>query len=196
MKIKPALAALFFISVLAANVYAQQLPYGVVIGSGGTETPVQSFLKQNEQGIRVSVIRTRGLAMTGGIVGVGGAQNMNVLQLDVPTDTDYLELLLFYLRMDPRMIRKNKIKLLRIEKTGQAPYRSAEIKRFWTHYNFQKQYKIGGPFDLVQPGDIIIIEEKGILNREYFDFLADVRFLVSLPTLILSGYLLVQTLRK
>jgi hypothetical protein len=168
----------------------------VVIGSGGVETTALSFLKQNEQGVRVSVITTRGLAMTGGIGGVGGGQNMNVRQLDVPTDTDYLELLVFYLRMDPRMIRKSKIKLLRIEKTGQAPYRSSEIKRIWTHYNFQKQYNTGGPFDLVQPGDIIIIEEKGILNREYFDFLADVRFLVSLPTLILSGYLLLQTLRK
>jgi hypothetical protein len=191
-------SSLFFLLMLAAlcsPAQAQNLPYGVVIGGSSNDEHFRSFLKANEQGIRVTVIQTRGLnsGLAGGGVAQGGG--MQVLNLELPTDTDYLELMLLYVNLDPRLIRKSKVSILRIKETGTAPYKSKEVKREWLTYNFKKQYQKGGPFDLLQAGDIVVIEQKGLLNREYFDFLVDVRFLISLPAVLVSSLLLVNALK-
>lgn len=189
MKLSLFLLSLSFIPLTARG---QNLPFGTVIGGVNNESFATSHLKPNEQGIRVSVVLTRGVSggLTGGAVG-----RASVSTLEIPSDTDYLELLINYVNLDPRTIRKKRIRVFRIKETGTPPFRSKEVKRKWMSYNFSAQYDKGGPFDLLQAGDIVIIENKGLLNREYFDFLADVRFLVSLPTLLLSGYVAVSLLR-
>lgn len=163
--------------------------YGTVIGGQdktSNATQAQSMLMDNEEGVRVVLVRSSGgglrLNQIGGQQGAGGGVRI----LDVPKDTDYLELIMFYANIDPRSIRKDKIKILRVASTGTAPYFSKDIQRYWTSYNFEDQYERGGPFELVRPGDIIIIEGRGLFNRPFFDPLTDITFLLTLPTLLLS----------
>lgn len=174
--------------------HAQTHGYGSVIGGLDEDQYATSFLDENEQGVRVTVIISTGIGGGGGLLRAGGGRG-GVQVLDIPSDTDYLELILNYVGVDPRRLRKGKIQILRIKEVGGKPYMSEEIKREWNKYNFKKQYKRGGPFDLVQPGDIIIIQNKGLFNRPAFDFLADFRFILSLPALALSTFLLIQAFR-
>lgn len=162
--------------------------YGSVIGGQNrTEDGVtgKSYLDENQEGVRVIVIQSRGSG-AGGIRAGGAGGSAGVSIYDVPKDTDYLELLIFYANMNPRTIRKDKIKILRVASTGISPYLSKDIQRYWTSYNFKEQYLRGGPFDLVRPYDIIIVEQRGIFNREIFDPLTDITFLLTLPTLVFS----------
>ena len=144
-----------------------------------------SFVQENEEGVRVVFIQSRGSGFginnNGGGGGGGG-----VKILEVPKDTDYLELIMFYSGIDPRGLRKDKIKILRVASTGQNPYLSKNTQRYWTSYNFGEQYDRGGPFDLVRPYDIIIVQQRGLFNREIFDPITDINFLLTLPTFIFS----------
>lgn len=167
--------------------------YGTVIGSEDESDNVQSFLQENEEGIRVTLINSSG-SMGGGIGrgGLGGAGGSGsggrggVQIFNVPKDTDYLELLVFNARLNPRHIRKNKIKIIRVKQTGPPPFLSEDIERYWTSYNFKKDYKEGGPFPTLEPHDIVIVQRKGFFNRPFFDPLTDVTFLVSLSSITLS----------
>ena len=84
------------------------------------------------------------------------------------------------------IVRKDKFKILRVASTGQDPYLSKNIQRYWTSYNFGEQYNRGGPFDLVRPYDIIIVQQRGLFNREFFDPMTDITFLLTLPTFVYS----------
>lgn len=166
-----------------SSLIAQKGSFGQVIGGMDELQYVTNFLSENERGIRVSVLISAGV---GGIM--PGQQQGNrggggVTTMDIPTDTDYLELLLYYMSLDPRTIRKSKITLLRVKKVGNPPYMSSEIEREWDSYDFSKEYKNGGPFTLLTAGDVIIIQQRGLLNRPAFDFLGDVRTLTSLASL-------------
>lgn len=183
----------FFFS--AGFLYGQDAyKYGSVIGSEDESDNVQSFLQENEEGIRVTLINSSG-SMGGGIGrgGIGGAggsgrggRSGGVQIFNVPKDTDYLELLVFNARLNPRHIRKNKIKIIRVEDAGPPPFLSENIERFWTSYNFKKDYKEGGPFPTLEPHDIVIVQRKGLFNRPFFDPLTDVTFLISLSSITLS----------
>lgn len=184
----------FIIGLIFADLSAQNRGFGTVIGGIEENNSSLSFLGDNEVGVRVIVIVSAG----GG--GVNNQQMMaqgagQVQILDVPTDTDYLELLLVYLRLDPRWLRKNKFRILRVAEAGDKPYLSKNIKREWTSYSFKPEYKSGGPFSTVQPGDIIIIERKGLFNRPFFDFLVDLRFLISLATFVTTTLIIYRTLK-
>lgn len=186
----------------------QQYDYGTVIG-GADESRYggRSFLRDNEEGMRITLIRSTppgrigGSRMLGGgsrsggdfqIGGTGGGgggasgPSGNVDIYEVPVDTDYLELLVFYAGLDPRRIRQSRIRVLRVDSTGAPPYYSEEIHRSWTSHNFREEYRQGGPFETLEPGDIVIVEGRGILNRPFFDPIADINFLITLPTLVLS----------
>ena len=180
MKVRCSLIVLFFL-LLFNNVYGQRGNYGEVIGGLDEIKYVNSFLSDNERGIRVSVILSAGMA--GGVGGANVAGGGAVNTIDIPTDTDYLELLLFYVKMDPRTIRKSKITLLRVKKVGSPPYASSDIQREWDYYDFSKEYKNGGPFTLLTAGDVIIIQQRGLLNRPAFDFLGEVRTVTSLASI-------------
>ena len=181
--------------------------YGTVIGGDLDQAPggsrVQSFLQENEEGMQVTLIVSSGRGFQGGIggglLGVGGGgvggQGGAARIFYVPRDTDYLELLVFYAGQDPRFLRKNKIKILRVKEAGPSPYQSSTIKRYWTKYNFNKQYKKGGPFDLLQPGDIVVVQTKGLFNRPFFDPLNDVTFLIGLPALAISTVQIIRLFR-
>ena len=93
-------------------------------------------------------------------------------------------------------VRKNKIKILRVKEAGPSPYKSSTIQRYWTKYNFGKQYKKGGPFDLLQPGDIVVVQSKGLFARPFFDPLNDVTFLIGIPALVLSTVQIVRLIRS
>jgi hypothetical protein len=180
---------IYFTNLIVVNCYSQSTyGYGTVIGGQNNSKNLgsaQSFINDNEEGIRIVLIQSRGS-------GVGGLRNNNsgggsgVRMLEVPKDTDYLELLLFYANLDPRLIRKDKFQILRLASTGQSPYLSKDTQRYWTTYNFEKQYEQGGPFDLVRPFDIIIIQQRGLFNREFFDPMTDITFLLTLPTFLFS----------
>ncbi len=173
----------FFITV--QNLTAQSsYGYGTVIGGQSISSDgvkAQNFINDNEEGIRVVFIQSRG--SIGGIRSGGGGV---VRMLDVPKDTDYLELIMLYTGLDPRSLRKDKFKILRVASTGQDPYLSKNIQRYWTSYNFGEQYNRGGPFDLVRPYDIIIVQQRGLFNREFFDPMTDITFLLTLPTFVYS----------
>lgn len=183
-------------TIIPGNLYSQSnYGYGSVIGGQKTKVSAgnaRSLLDDNEEGVRVILIQTRGGGLAGlGRIGgggamAGGAMGGGVQIMDVPKDTDYLELLVFYANIDPRGIRKDKFKILRVASTGKAPYLSKDLQRYWTTYNFKKEYERGGPFELVRPYDIIIIEPRGILNREFFDPITDITFLLTLPTIVFS----------
>jgi hypothetical protein len=183
---------LLFVLILLFNslsIAQSNYGYGTVIGGqdkSSNSVQSQSMLMDNEQGVRVVLVRSNGgglrLNQMGGQQGATGGVRI----LDVPKDTDYLELIMFYANIDPRSIRKNKIKILRVASTGAAPYFSKDIQRYWTTYNFETEYERGGPFELVRPGDIIIIEARGLFNRPIFDPLTDITFLLTLPTILLS----------
>lgn len=161
--------------------------YGTVIGSEDDNQNVMSFLQRNEEGIRVTLIQSTGtLNSIRGGGGQGQGRNQNVQLLDVPKDTDYLELLVFNARLNPRFIRKNRIQIIRVEESGPPPFKSENIERYWTSYNFKEDYKQGGPFPLLQPGDIVIVQRKGLFNRPFFDPLTDISFLITLTSLTVS----------
>jgi hypothetical protein len=174
----------FSIETTAQNAYE----YGTVVGGDESNISTNSFLQTNEEGYQITLINSSG----GVNAGSGGSSQsgQNVKIINVPKDTDYLELLVFYAKLNPRFIRKNKIKIYRVEDAGPAPYLSKNINRYWTEYNFREQYKKGGPFDKVKPGDIIFVQRKGLLNRPIFDPLSDLRFILTLPSLALSVYTL------
>ncbi len=187
----------------------QDYGYGSVIG-GSDESRYggRSFLRDNEEGMRITLIRstppgrigsgrmlggggsgTDGVQFGGGGSGGGGSSSApsgNVDIYEVPTDTDYLELLVFYAGLDPRRIRQSQIRILRVDSTGAPPFYSEEIHRSWTSHNFREEYRQGGPFETLEPGDIVIVEGRGILNRPFFDPIADINFLITVPTLVLS----------
>ena len=181
-----------FWSTPALTVYAQDTyQYGTVIGSEDDNQNVRSFLQRNEEGIRVTLIQSTGTlnSIRGSGFGSGGqgqSRNQNVQLLDVPQDTDYLELLVFNARLNPRFIRKNRIQIIRVEESGPPPFKSETSERYWTSYNFKEDYKQGGPFPLLQPGDIVIVQRKGLFNRPFFDPLTDISFLITLTSLTVS----------
>lgn len=183
------LLTFFFISNIAQaqSIYG----YGTVIGGLEADGQLNSknFLLDNEEGIRVLLIQSSGSGFNARGAGGGGAVQI----LDVPKDTDYLELLVFYARINPRQIRKDEIQILRLAATGNTPHLSKNLQRYWTTYNFQDQYDRGGPFDLVRPGDIIIVQARGIFNRPFFDPLTDLNFLISLSTLAFTTVTLYNT---
>lgn len=168
--------------------------YGTVIGgetSRGNYN-ANSFLSRNQEGMRITVIQSRGSARGAqGSGGIGGGVQI----YEVPRDTDFLEMIVFYSRLDPRQIRQRKIRILRLEETGPPPFYSETIKRTWTQYNFRSEYRDGGPFTVLKPGDIIIVEGRGIFNRRIFDPLADINFLLGLPTVVLSAISLYQIIK-
>ena len=174
------------LGAVVSSAFAQQddYTYGTVIGGEKETQNVQSFLDTNEEGIRVTLINSarRSTRSQG-----GGGSNRGVQIYNVPKDTDYLELLVFKAGINPRYIRQNKIKILRIDSTGAPPYRSEHIERYWTTHDFSEEYEEGGPFSLVQPGDIIIVQGRGLINRPFFDPISDIRFLLSLSSLALSA---------
>lgn len=167
--------------------------YGTVIGSENDNQNIRSFLQRNEEGIRVTLIQSSGSfsnIRNNGIGGGGGNQNNGRNQMvqlfNVPQDTDYLELLVFNARINPRFIRKNKIQIIRVEDSGPPPFKSENLERYWTSYNFKDDYKEGGPFPLLEPGDIVIVQRKGFFNRPFFDPLTDLSFLITLTSLTVS----------
>lgn len=186
------LFAVIFVNIPAYS----QMNYGYGTVIGGQQTNEKSLstnlLNNNEQGIRVVLIRSTGSGISGMRTGTGGA----VRTFDVPIDTDYLELIMFYANIDPRSIRKDEFQILRVASTGASSYLSKDIQRYWTTYNFEKQYDRGGPFDLVRAGDIIVIQGRGLFNRPIFDPLTDVTFLLTLPTVVLSVISLYNTFIK
>lgn len=168
--------------------------FGSVIGGDERESGLsaQNFLEDNEQGMRVVLVRSQSSGI--GSLRGGGAQRGGGVQIfDIPKDTDYLELIMFYAKMDPRSIHKKKIKILRVKATGDKPYLSENTYRYWTSHNFEEEYERGGPFETLKPGDIVIIEGRGIFNRPFFDPLTDINFLLTLPTLVLSFISLYNT---
>lgn len=172
------------ISTFTATAQQNDYTYGTVIGGEKSGQNVQSFLDTNEEGVRITLINSAGSSTRsqGGNQGGRGVQIYNV-----PKDTDYLELLVFIAGINPRYIRQNKIKILRIDSTGGPPYLSKNIHRYWTTYDFDDEYDEGGPFTRVQPGDIIIVQGRGLINRPFFDPISDIRFLLSLSSLALSA---------
>lgn len=188
----------FFINIInQQSVFAQVINdygYGSVIGGEKSVGSIgaKSLIGSNEQGIRVVLIRSQsqGISSLRG----GGNSGGGVQIFEVPKDTDFLELLVFYAGIDPRGIHQNNVKLLRVKSTGTKPYNSMDIHRYWTKYNFKNEYDLGGPFELLRPGDIVIVEGRGLFNRPFFDPLTDINFLLTLPTLILSVLSLYNTL--
>jgi len=168
--------------------------YGTVVGNEEEAQNVTSYLQSLEEGIKVTLINSRG--SIGGIggrgigAGIGGGSGNRggggVQIFHVPKDTDYLELLVFNAGLNPRFIRKNKIKLLRVKDTGPPPFYSRSIERYWASYDFKEDYKQGGPFPTLKPHDIVIVQQKGFFNRPFFDPLTDVSFLITLSSLTLS----------
>lgn len=182
-----AILILLFFGFFAVTLQAQNgYTYGTVVGGEVETKNVTSFLQDNEEGYRIILVNSTRSRGSQGMQGGGNQSSGGVQLLDVPTDTDYLELLLEYANLNPRYIRKNKIKILRIDDPGDPPFLSKDIERYWTSYNFKKEYKKGGPFSTVQPGDIIFIQGKGLINRPFFDPLNDIRFLLSIPSIALS----------
>gem|GEM_PF-6862326 len=166
--------------------------FGSVIGGDTRKSGLNatSFLEDNEQGIRVVLVRSQ----SSGVGSLRGSRGGGGIQIyDIPKDTDYLELIMFYAKMDPRSIHKKKIKILRVKSTGDKPYLSENTYRYWTSHNFEEEYERGGPFETLRPGDIVIIEGRGIFNRPFFDPLTDINFLLTLPTLVLSFLSLYNT---
>ncbi len=186
--------------------YAQGQDYGygsVIGGSNDSGYGGRSFLRDNEEGMRITLIRSTPPGRIGGSrllgssgdtgIRIGGTGTSgssgpggNVQIYEVPVDTDYLELLVFYARLDPRRIRQSRIRILRVDSTGAPPYYSEEIHRSWTSHNFREEYRQGGPFETLEPGDIVIVEGRGLFNRPFFDPISDINFLITLPTLVLS----------
>lgn len=186
----------FFGVIQAADAQPQRgdYGYGTVIGGERSKYSANSFLATHDEGMRITVIQSRGSAR--GSTGSGGGQVGGGVQIyEVPRDTDFLELLVFYSRLDPRQIRQRKIRILRLEETGPPPFYSKDVHRYWTEYNFREEYRDGGPFTVLEPGDIIIVEGRGIFNRRVFDPLADINFLLGLPTVALSIISLYQIAR-
>lgn len=176
------IACLFWIDVSEAQAQRETYGYGTVIGGErSTRYSASTYLAPQEEGMRIVLIRSRGSARGGG-GGLGGAVQI----YEVPRDTDFLELLVFYGRMDPRHIRQGKIRILRIEETGPPPFLSESIHRYWTEYSFRQEYRNGGPFTLLEPGDIIIVEGRGLFNRRIFDPISDINFILGLPALYFS----------
>jgi hypothetical protein len=170
--------------VTAQDAYA----YGTVVGGEEEDQLAQSYLQENEEGYRITLIYSQGGL---GTTSRGSSNRQNSVRLmNVPKDTDYLELFVYYANINPRFIRKGKIKIFRVKDAGPIPYMSENIERYWTEYNFKKQYDKGGPFDKVQPGDIIIVQQKGLINRPFFDPISDLRFILTLPSLALSIFTL------
>lgn len=183
-----------FLFIISSSSIAQQdnYTYGTVIGGEGENENVQSLLDTNEEGVRVTLINSasRTSRSQGNNRSGSGVQMYNV-----PKDTDYLELLVFIAGINPRYIRQGKIKILRIDSAGSPPYRSENIERYWTAHDFSEEYEKGGPFSLVQPGDIIIVQGRGLINRPFFDPISDIRFLLSLSSLALSALSLYNILK-
>lgn len=186
------LFGLVFVSIQAFS--QTNYGYGTVIGGQQTneKSTSSNMLNNNEQGIRVVLIRSSGSGIGSIRGGVGGG----VRTFDVPIDTDYFELIMFYANIDPRSIRKDEFQILRVASTGASSYLSKDIQRYWTTYNFEEQYNRGGPFDLIRAGDIIVIQGRGLFNRPIFDPLTDVTFLLTLPTVLLSVISLYNTFIK
>lgn len=179
---------LFFVLLIipiCSEAQIDDYTYGTVIGGneGSGNDRVTSLLDNNEEGIRVTLINSGGRA-SGNVRRSSGSGGVQIY--DVPRDTDYFELIVFIAGINPRYIRKGKIQILRIDSAGTPPYLSKNIKRYWTEYDFAEDYDRGGPFDVIQPGDIIIVQGKGLINRPFFDPIADIRFLLSLSSLALS----------
>ncbi len=176
---------LIFIGSSSALAQRTNYGYGTVIGGErASKYGANSYLSSQEEGMRITVIRSRGSARGSGSSETGGGGGVRIIE--VPKDTDFLELIVFYSRMDPRHIRQRKIRILRIEETGPPPFLSENTQRYWTEYSFREEYRNGGPFTVLQPGDIVIIEGRGIFNRRVFDPLADINFILGLPAVVFS----------
>ncbi|MGM0589097.1 MAG: hypothetical protein ACQETE_11815 [Bacteroidota bacterium] len=193
--IKLAILLIVLFSLGCPSTWAQDAyEYGTVVGGEDKLIGSNNYLQENEEGYQITLINS-----SGGVSVRGSSSNRRGSQvqiINVPKDTDYLELLVYYANLNPRFIRKNKIKIYRVKDAGQPPYKSENIKRYWTEYNFQKQYDNGGPFDEVQPGDIIFVQRKGLINRPIFDPLNDLKFILTLPSLALSVFTVYNAFKK